>query len=233
MEPGVAVRICFRLTAALVAFSLVAACGNEKSEPSVVGMAVGSVAKSALGKVKGKRGTTAPAKAAAPVTRADLEKYGVPILRAKIPVRGADALVTPTDTKGNVVTWSTTDGTTFTLRDGVLIQTRGLGPDLMSAQAPTAADLARDGGTHQRIYYYIGEDDRSTRRAYDCTMSAKGQDVIEIFGRSHKVTHMAETCVRPQGSVTNDFWLEGATTRKSRQLASGGVGFIEFELVID
>jgi hypothetical protein len=147
MEPGVALKTVFRLTAALAVLALVAACGNEKSEPSGLGAAFGSVAKSTLGKVKGKRGAATAAKAPAPVTRADLEKFGVPILRAKIEVRGADALVTPTDTKGSIVTWSTTDGTTFTLQDGVLIQTRGLGADLMSAQAPSVAELSRDGGT--------------------------------------------------------------------------------------
>lgn len=233
MEPGVALRSVFRLTACLAAFALVAACGNEKSEPSVLGAAVGNVAKSAIGKVKAKRGAVTAAKAPAPVTRADLEKFGVPILRAKIEARGADALVTPTDSKGNVVTWSTTDGTTFTLRDGVLIQTRGLGADLMSAQAPSAEELSRDGGTHKRVYFLLGEDDQSVRRSYDCTVAVMGRETIEIFSRSHNVTHITETCARPQGSITNEFWLEGATVRKSRQLASGGVGFISFELVID
>lgn len=233
MEQGVALKTVFRLTAALAVLALLAACGNEKSEPSGLGAAFGSVAKSALGKVKGERGAATAAKAPAPVTRADLEKFGVPILRAKIEVRGADALVTPTDTKGSVVTWSTTDGTTFTLQDGVLIQTRGLGADLMSAQAPSVAELSRDGGTHQRIYYLLGEDDRGTRRTYDCTISVKGRETIEIFARAHNVTRVTENCTRPQGSITNEFWIEGASVRKSRQWTSGGIGFIDFERVID
>ncbi|NJS38887.1 MAG: YjbF family lipoprotein, partial [Rhodobacteraceae bacterium] len=171
--------------------------------------------------------------APAPVTRADLEKFGVPILRAVIPVRSADALLTITDAKGGTVTWSTTDGTTFTQRDGVLIQTRGLGPDLMSAQAPSAAALRTDGGTHQRVYFFLGENDGTTRRTYDCTVTAAGTEEIEIFARTHKVEKFTETCARPQGSITNTFWFEGPVIRKSKQLASGGLGFIDFEQVID
>jgi hypothetical protein len=143
------------------------------------------------------------------------------------------ALVTPIDTKDDVVTWSTPDGTTFTLRGGVLIQTRGLGPDLMSSQVPTVAQLLTPGGTHPRQYFFLGVDDKTTRRVYDCTVTIAGQEVIEVFGRSHRVTKVSEECARPQGKVTNDFWIEGRTIRKSRQLISGGAGFGEFELVID
>lgn len=214
--------------------AMLSSCGSEKYQGSPLVQAVGAVAKATVGKVAAKRtGATEAAPAPAPVTRADLEKFGVPILRAVIAARGADALLTMTDAKGGFVTWSTTDGTTFTLRNGVLIQTRGLGPDLMSAQAPSLAALGTDGGTHQRIYFLLGADDRSTRRTYECSVSVGGKEVIEIFGRSHTTTHITETCTRPQDTIANDYWIEGAMIRKSRQLASGGAGFIEFEQVVD
>jgi hypothetical protein len=209
---------------------MLAACGNDKGEPSPLGKAVGTLAQATVARVKTKR--TAGA-APAPLARADVEKYGIPILRAVIKSRGADALVTITDTKGEVVTWSTTDGTSFTLRNGVLIQTRGLGPDLMSAQVPTIGQLSQNGGTHQRAYFFLGQEDQTTRRTYDCTVAVVGRETVEIVQRSHSVTHVTETCVRPQGNVTNEFWIEGATVRKSRQWASGLTGYIEFERVVD
>jgi Group 4 capsule polysaccharide lipoprotein gfcB, YjbF len=231
MGQGLALMRVLRAALAASLVAALAACGSSKPEASPLGMAVGSVAKATIGRVTARR---APAQAApAPVTRADLEKFGVPILRAVIPVRSADALLTITDAKGGTLTWSTTDGTTFTQRDGVLIQTRGLGPDLMSAQAPSAAALRTDGGTHQRVYYFLGENDGTTRRSYDCTVTAAGTEEIEIFARTHKVEKFTETCARPQGSITNTFWFEGPVIRKSKQLASGGLGFIDFERVID
>lgn len=221
-----------RLVAAVAALALLAACGSEKSEPSPLGAAVGTLAKATVSRVAARR-AGGEAKAPAPPTRADVEKYGIPILRAVIPTRGADALVTITDQKGPVVTWSTTDGTTFSLQNGVLIQTRGLGPDLMSARVPSVGQLMQDGGTHQRVYYFLGQDDSSTRRTYDCTVSVKGRESITIFQRAHSVTRVTEDCQRPQGTLTNEYWIEGQTIRKSRQWASGLTGYIDFERVVD
>ncbi len=232
MGQGVALTTSVRFAVVWIAFLVLASCGSEKYTGSPLVQAVGAVAKATVGKVAAKRADPNAA-TVAPVTRGDLEKFGLPILRAVIPARGADAFLTISDTKGGVVTWSTTDSTTFTLRDGVLIQTRGLGPDLMSAQAPTLGALRVDGSKYQRIYFLLGADDRSTRRTYDCTVSIVGQEVIEVFGRSHKVTHVTESCSRPQDSIANEYWIEGSVIRKSRQLASGGAGFIEFEQVVD
>lgn len=234
MGQGLAVISPMRAVAVLAIAALLAGCGNDTSEPSGAGAALGTIAKATVGRVlPGRQAAASAAEAPKPVTRADLEKYGVPILRAVIRARAANALLTPTDVKGGIVTWSTSDGATFTLREGVLIQTRGLGPDLMSAQAPTAGQLRADGGTHQRIYYFLGENDQSTRRTYDCTVKVEGSETVEILGRSHSLTKVSEECARAQGAITNTFWFEGATIRKSRQLASGGLGFIEFERVID
>jgi Group 4 capsule polysaccharide lipoprotein gfcB, YjbF len=236
MGQGLALKaVKMRAAVAVLAVAALAACGNDKSEPTPIGMAVGSLAKATVGRVAARRaaaagGTTV---AAAPTTRADIEKYGIPILRAVIPARSADALLTISDAKGGFVTWATTDGSSFTLRDGVLIQTRGLGPDLMSAQAPSAAALRTGGGTHQRIYFFLGEDDQPTRRTYDCTVTANGTEQIEIYARAHTVAKFTETCARPQGSITNTFWFDGAEIRKSKQLASGGLGYIDFERVVD
>lgn len=231
MGKGLAVRFRVKLACGLIALAGLGACGNDKGEPSPMGTVVGGVAKATLAKVKGRR---APAPvAAAPATRADIEKFGIPILRAVIPARGADALVTISDSKGDIVTWATTDGTTFTLRGGVLSQTRGLGPDLMSAAVPSVADLARNGGTHRRSYFFLGGDDRSTRRDYDCTVAVVGKETIVIFARAHAALHVTEECIRPEGKITNDFWLEGAAIRKSRQWTSPGTGYIAFEKVVD
>jgi len=215
------------ICAAAVALS---GCGNDRSDPSAVQSAVANLAKTSLARISG---TPPQPGIATQPTRADLEAYGLSILRVVIRSRGADALVTVTDSKGAVVTWATTDGTTFTLRDGILIQTRGLGPDLMSSAAPWPAELTAYGGAYQRAYFFLGDDDQTNRRAYDCTASRIGEETIEIFGRAHQTIHVKEVCIRPEGKIANDFWMEGAVVRKSRQWASPGTGYIEFELAVD
>lgn len=227
-----ALGVSVKLVALALVIALFSGCGNEKQPASPLMQAVGAVAKATLDRSAAKRngGTAAAAK---PATREDLEAFGTPILRAVVSARGVDTLLAPTDVKGDIVTWSTSDGTTFTLSGGVLIQTRGLGPDLMSAQAPTVTQLMTQGGTHQRIYFFLGPDDQGTRRSYDCTVAIDGKTTIEIMGRNHTVAHVVETCSRPQGSISNEYWIEGSTVRKSRQLLSGGAGYVDFEKIVD
>jgi hypothetical protein len=225
------VTIPAKLAAAVVALSLIGACGNEKSGPGPVAAALGSMAKATVAKVKG--GKPDGKAAAAPVTRADLEKFGMPILRVTSKALGQDGFLTISDAKADVVTWATSDGVTFSLRNGVLIQTRGLGADLMSAQVPSVAQLSTPGGTHQRIYFFLGPDDGATRRTYDCATTLVGRETIEVIGRSHPVTHMTEVCARGNTQITNEYWIEGASVRKSIQWTSVQMGSIEFTRVID
>ena len=233
MGKGLAVTRSAGFVAALLAITLLSACGNDKSEPSPIGAAVGGLAKSTLARVTGKgRAQAAPA-STAPLTRAEIEKYGIPLLRVVIKARAADVLVTIRDTSGEVVTWTTTDGTTFTLKDGVLIQTRGLGPDLMSSAVPDVAELAQAGGTTTRAYFFLGDEDRGQRRDYTCSVAAIGPETITIYGKSHKTVHVREDCQRSEGRIANDFWIEGSTIRKSRQWTSPGIGYLEFEKAVD
>nr|WP_242678882.1 YjbF family lipoprotein [Rhodobacter calidifons] len=188
------------------------------------------MAKSAVSKER--KATAKPAKATRVSPREKLEANGKPILRVKAPALGQDAFLTIIDTKADVVTWTAQRQANFSLRDGVLIQTRGLGADLMSAEAPSLAQLT-GGASYQRIYYFLGPDDAGTRRTYDCTAAVAGRETIEILGKSHAVTRVTETCTRSNGKVTNDYWIEGSTVRKSRQWASNAVGYLDFEKVID
>ncbi len=181
---------------------------------------------------KGKKGAAPAAQAAAPVGRAELAAYGKPILRVQSKALGQDGFLTIVDAKENVVTWTAQGQANFSLRDGVLIQTRGLGSDLMSAQVPSLAQL-KSGASYERVYYFLGPDDIGTRRTYDCTTATIGRETIEVVGKTHATTHVTETCTRQNGKVTNDYWIEGNTVRKSRQWASNAVTYLDFEKVID
>ncbi|OYW57692.1 MAG: hypothetical protein B7Z10_06240 [Rhodobacterales bacterium 32-66-7] len=230
MGQGLAVRNWARLSAALVACALVAGCGKAQLSPMMA--TVGTLAQASVAQVKAKR---AQATATAPkaVSRAEIEAYNTPILRAVIELRAADVFLTLSDTKGSVQTWTTTDGTTFSLRDGVLIQTRGLGPDLLSADAPTVAQLLQNGATYPRRYFFLGADDQVSRRTYDCTVTVIGRTTITVVERDHAVTHVREDCARPQGSISSEYWIEGAKVRRSVQSTSGLAGLILFERVVD
>jgi len=231
MGKDLAVIGAMRLVAAVLALTMVSACGNDRSGPNPVAATLGTMAKASVAKINSRKaeGGSTPA----PITRSDLEKYGKPILRVTSTTLGQDGFLTISDAKGEVETWATPDGVSFSLRNGVLIQTRGLGADLMSAQVPGVSQLAASGSSYQRLYYYLGADDAGTRRTFDCVATVVGKETIEIMGRSHKVTHVTETCARMGGERKNEFWIEGSTIRKSRQFISGPIGYIDFERVVD
>ena len=224
-----------KLVTAAVVLALLSGCGNEKSGPNPVASAIGAMAQQSVAKVKAKKsGGTSTKKAATPAElRAQLEAGGKPVLLVSSKTLGQTGFLGIFDSKGEVVTWKTPDGATFSQRNGVLIQTRGLGADLMSAQAPSVGQLLQPGTGYKRIYYFLGADDQGTRRTYDCTTAIVGKETIEVLGRSHAATHVTETCTRPNGKVTNDYWLEGQSIRQSRQWVSGMIGYVEFQRVID
>lgn len=226
-----------KLAAALAVLALLPACGNDKSGPNPVISALGAAAKQGMAKVKGKSAATAqpaaaPAAAAPADLRAQLEKAGQPVLLVQAQSLGRTGFLGIVDSKGDVLTWETPDGASFSQRNGVLIQTRGIGADLMSADAPSPEQL-RSGQGYKRVYYFLGPDDQGTRRTYDCKASVVGAETIDVLGKSHKTSHVSEVCERPLGKVSNDYWFEGGTIRQSRQWVSPGVGYIEFARVID
>jgi Group 4 capsule polysaccharide lipoprotein gfcB, YjbF len=214
--------------------ALLAGCGNERSAPNPLVSAIGGMAKSSMAKLKAGKPDDKPAgKTVTPAERrAKLTEAGKPILRVSSAALGLSSQTTIADAKGDVITWKTSDGATFSQRGGVLIQTRGLGADLMSADTPSVAQL-RSGASYQRIYYFLGPDDQGTRRTYDCATAVVGQESIEIMARSHATTHVTEVCERSMSKLTNDYWIEGGSIRKSRQWVSSGIGYVEFERVID
>lgn len=224
------------LVAGLVALVLLPACGNDKSGPNPMVSAIGAMAKQTVAKTRAKKGGEQAA-AAQPATpeelRAQLEAAGKPVLLASSKALGQTGFLAIADTKQDVVTWKTPDGATFSQRDGVLIQTRGLGSDLMSAQAPSVGQLLQPGTPYQRVYFFLGADDQGTRRTYDCSTAIVGTETIQVLGRNHPTTHVTETCERTGGKLTNEYWIEGRMIRQSRQWVSGRISYIDFQRVID
>jgi len=217
--------------------ALLAGCGNDRT-PNPVAAAVGAAAKNGMAKLRGQKAEApaTPAQAPSPEDlRAELAKAGQPILLVSSKTLGQTGFLSVSDAKGDVLTWATPDGATFTHRDGVLIQTRGLGFDLMSAQVPSIGQLLQTGTPYERVYFFLGADDQGTRRTYTCVTTPVGRESIDVVARSHATTHVTETCTRSSGGgkVTNEFWIEGSMIRQSRQWVSARLGYIDFARVID
>lgn len=202
-----------------------AACGSDKTGPSTFKAIKGLVAASAgLGK-----GAAAPAPA---LTRADLQKVGAAV--TVVELQGLTMYMVPAGTNRGVTTWTSAEDRTVSLRDGVMVATRGFGPDIMQTAAPTAAQLASGRGTLQRSYYYLDGADQTQRFDYTCTLAFAGIETITVFDRQHTTRHVTETCRNPAVEFTNNYWFEnGNFIRKSKQLLVPEWGYATVSRVID
>jgi hypothetical protein len=138
------------------------------------------------------------------------------------------------DAKGDTVTWQTTGRDGVVLRRGVVLQSRGLGDDLMSARVPSAAQISQGSGTFARQYFYLDGADQEIRWDYACTFAASGAETIEIVGLAYATRLVTETCQGAQGVITNQYWFEsGGNLRQSVQWISKGVGYMKLGSLIE
>lgn len=166
---------------------------------------------------------------ASSIPRAEIEKAGVPMMRVNLVARKADTLIAIRDSKANgVVAWGAGDGSLFTFRNGVLIETRGLGSDLMSSAMPVRADASG-----ARSYFVLGADDQTMRYDFTCTITGRSAETVTVFGRAYGTTHITQSCAGSIGTITNEYWLDSGVIRKSREWVSPAVGYLEFERIVD
>ena len=142
-----------------------------------------------------------------------------PSLLASLPAQGRVLQLYVLDRDGPVTTWATPDGLQIMLRDGMLIQTRGIGMDMMSATVPTLGQISAM-SAHNRSHYFLEGSDTPFRRDYACTVAQGAADKALPNAR-----HLVETCTGSAGFITNHYWLQGGKLLKSQQWVSQGVGY--------
>lgn len=216
-----------RTLAALAALAVLAGCGTDRE----ANPALGALKTAATKVVTGRTGAAEPAPA---VTRAQLAQFNTPMIMAEVPALGLTTFFVPYGENGGVETWSTVDDKTIALRQGIMVATRGFGPDIMQSEAPTAAQIASGAGTHKRVYYYLDGADQTQRIEYTCTLANLGAETITVVERQHPVRHVNETCTGNGVEFTNEYWFEsGNFLRKSKQLLVPTWGAFELQRVID
>ena len=166
--------------------------------------------------------------------RARLQAEGQPILLASIASLKYGTLHAPFGQNGDVQTWSSTGYQTMSLRGGILIATRGFGPDLMSSVAPDVARIAAASGTTSRRYLYLDGADQSQSLDYTCTLSSGGAESIEVMAKPIATRKVIESCTGASGSFTNEYWFDhGLNIRQSSQHFAPGVSNLFMQRVVD
>ncbi len=165
-------------------------------------------------------GTQAPAQ----VTLSQKALAG-PVMRVQIASRGADAQLSRVAVKDDVETWLAVDNISLSFRHGVLVASRGLGFDLMGADANgTLAAFAGQGApVYRRQMRYLTGDHHSTYLMAGCQMTVTGWEVVG----GQRLERLEEKCRARQNSFTNIFWRDSSGfIVQSRQWISPEIGYL-------
>jgi hypothetical protein len=225
---------CILARLALAGLIGLAGCGNDPgaSDLNAPFQMLGAALKARL--AKGAPTLTTLEPAALSALRVVLEKDGQPILLVSNGTLKFAGLMAPFGMNGDVQTWSTEQYVTLSARDGILLATRGFGPDLMSADAPRLAQIASGQGSLQRRYYYLDGADQTQSYAYDCVLARDGTETIAILGKPYATNRIAESCSGPAGSFQNRYWFDNRRIlRQSHQFLVPGVEPLILQRVID
>lgn len=179
--------------------------------------------------------TAAPQDIRSMITPEAIAASTEPLLFFELTETGQQAIMSLTGRNGNVLTWSTADGKSISLHDGVLVATRGFGLDLMSADV-TGTLAALNGGprSYERFTSYLNGQNENVVRSYTCFVTGPEEEMTISFGRVLTLSRWVEKCSSLESELTSEFLLSNAEVWKSRQVISGSVGSLLTErLTID
>jgi hypothetical protein len=149
-----------------------------------------------------------------PDVRAQL---GAPVKIATLEEVNLASVIVLRARNGNVETYFTPDGISVSLRDGIVVATRGLGFDLMTADVSDVYRAMRAGQSAVRIHRYLDGENHVIIRSFIC----------DYAGR----TEVIETCHTEGFTITNSYRLAGGRIIASRQWISPQRGYIRIESV--
>jgi hypothetical protein len=156
-------------------------------------------------------------------------------LRVSLPGTGAVAALAPIAQNSDVTVWQTLDGITLSFRRGVLVATRGLGDDLMSADVEGDVNLlhATGGdGYYPHIRSHLDGENRTVFRSYQCRRTGQAPTRVKVSDQVTAARRIEVLCVSRGDEFTNIFWLDGAgRVIKSRQWVSTAVQYMETERI--
>ncbi len=146
--------------------------------------------------------------------------------------------VVPIAANRGTVQWLDGSGGGLFTRDGVLVGTRGLGFDLMTADvAALRAALPRGGGSDLlRVNRHLDGTNQMIAERYLCDLVSEGGETLSFYGRSFATTRLSERCMPVDGgpAFTNNFWVErDGTIRRSRVFVSPEIGSLRIDLIAD
>lgn len=232
------IRMMSRLAAQLILAAFLAGCGSDKKNDAfaVPSQAVGVLKQLLMG------GPDGPAPKAQ-LTAAQLASFNQPVLQVNPETFGGSDFLGRSKPRrdshlGVVEVWNSSDDAQIFLRDGVVVGTRGVGGDIISADANITISALSDSSKRSGLKtYFISDGDvTTTEYKFRCTVDHIGIEDISIANQRFTTRRVREDCVGgPSGKAVlhNEYWVQHPSklVRKSRQWMGPTVGYFEILLV--
>jgi hypothetical protein len=220
------------LTAAALCLGLLSACGNDPQAGD--NLAATQNAKNLATYALTLGHPPAPAAVDGSALRAALEQAGQPVYSVKVDKMRYNGYMAPYGSNGPIQTWASTSYETVSLKDGILVATRGFGPDIMSSITPPLGQIRSASGAVHRVYYYLDGADQPQRADFDCTLAASGSETIVVLTKAYATRRVTESCSNADASFENVYWFEGSgTLRQSVQFVSVQAASMQLQRIID
>lgn len=173
------------------------------------------------------------------VSRAQYQRLveaGQPQMLAVVESREFSAPLVLLHRANGVEVWVSADGASVSLRDGVVVATRGLAPDLMSADASQTARLlaARQEGEAELFQTHLDGEDRLRTSAYVCDLHDIQPFDLDLGTRVVPTRYMVQACHGMREDFLNYFWVDTRTgdIRQSRQVIHPELGLLALRQVL-
>ncbi|MCE8510021.1 YjbF family lipoprotein [Ruegeria pomeroyi] len=173
-----------------------------------------------------------------PVTRAELDALTAPALEARVERLDMAAYLYVSAERdegaaGHVQVWRTGDNVSLTMRNGVLVATRGIGGDILSSAVQVSGSLPGPSEGGPQVQMIRTGDIEERRMTLACELAERGPAQIEIVGRRHATRLVEQHCVGDTGEITNSYWIDtgAGVVWQSRQWAGPEIGYMRFRLL--
>jgi hypothetical protein len=134
-----------------------------------------------------------------------------PYLLVELPSRQVSATRSIFQQRGPIQDWRGEDGISLILHNDILVGTRGLGPDLFSADpVPDGALRATRSGAYSRIYRHLDAENREVKTQYRCNLSPEGIDQVDLIAKQVSAHRIVETCQgvdAANSTIVNAYWI--------------------------
>ncbi|WPZ23574.1 YjbF family lipoprotein (plasmid) [Sulfitobacter faviae] len=198
--------------AALSLVGLLSACGPDQSQQSLLGPITQTLF-----------GFTKPA--SKPSSMEDIRRQVTPEVRqrfrhtslmiAQLEQNERASILVRKGVNRDAETYFTPDNISLSVKEGVLVGTRGLGFDLMSSDVAEVLSGLRHGGQAVRVHRYLDGEDQIVIKSYICDYSGNAQITENCYGKDH--------------SFKNSYQMSGGKVVASRQWIGPDLGYIRLE----